>query len=59
MLEQKMLLLCVSDYRHALTKVQSKLSTEANEISHMSKYRLVQIPLVNQSQNHNSVPEGL
>lgn len=56
MFEQKRLLLCVSDHRQALTKVLSKLRAEANEISHMSKYRLVQITQVNQS-NHNTVSQ--
>lgn len=57
MLEQKMLLLCISDYRQALTKVLSKLCAEANEISHMSKSRLVHITLVIQSHNHNTVSQ--
>ena len=46
-----------SDYMQGLTKVLSKLRAEANEISHMSKYRLVQISVVNQSHNHNTVSQ--
>lgn len=59
MLVQKRLLLCVSDYGQALRKALTKLRAKANEASHVSAYRLVQIASVNPSHNHNSVPNGL
>lgn len=54
MLQQKRLVLCVSDYRQALTKVLSKVCAEASKVSPTSKCRLAQITLVNQTYNHNT-----